>query len=82
MNEVYKAECDNHVSTHKYAAKVERELIHQISLGYYVKASTAPQVISPLGAILKDDGDITIIHDACRPMGMAMNIRHFKMLVN
>ena len=58
---------------HKYAAKVERKLTHKIALGYYVRASTASQLVSPLGAILKEDGDIRTIHDASRPLAMAMN---------
>jgi len=60
---VIKAESENHLSTRKYANLVEEELKNQLELGCYMRASCSPLIISPLGAISKDDGKIRIIHD-------------------
>ena len=71
---VRQAECNNHPSSLKYADLVEKDLKCQLSLGYYVFASSRPSIVSPLGAIKKDDCDeVRIIHDASRPVGDAMN---------
>ena len=42
--------------------------------GHYVKTTSKPRVVSPLGAIPKDGGDeVWLIHDGSRPLGDAMN---------
>ncbi len=48
---------------------------HQLQIGNYKIAtgSFSPKVVSPLGAIPKDDKDIRIIHDCSRPSGEAVN---------
>ena len=71
---VKKVECDNHPSALKYSEMVEKELKSQLALGYYVIASCRPLIVSPLGAIKKEDCDeVRIIHDGSRPLGDAMN---------
>ena len=65
---------NNHPSVYKYRDIVEKELRSQIDCGYYVVTDCKPTVISPLGAILKEDGvNVRLIHDGSRPFGEAMN---------
>ena len=45
----------------------------QIEQGNYVIPSLKPAIISPLGAIFKDDGSVRLIHDGSLPEGFAMN---------
>ena len=47
--------------------------MNQLELGCYMHASWSSLIISPLGAISKDEGEIQIIHDASQPLGKAMN---------
>ena len=49
---------------------VEKEQLEQ---GNYVIASKKPAIISPLGAIPKDDGSVRLIHDGSLREGFAMN---------
>ena len=68
------AETDNHKSALLHKEKVEKELLHQIEQGNYIVASDKPVIISPLAAILKDNGqDIRLIHDGSVPVGSSMN---------
>ena len=72
--QVRQVECENHPSSIRYANLVEKELKRQMELGYYVKASVPPTIISPIAAVKKEDSDeVRIIHDASRPLGDAMN---------
>jgi len=65
---------NNHTSASTHSKLVEKELLKQLTLGYYVKASVKPTIVSPIGAILKDNASaVRIIHDASRPMGEALN---------
>ena len=50
-----------------------KELKTQIDQGYYVIASKKPAIISPLGAIPKDDGSVRLIHDGSLPEDFSMN---------
>ena len=71
---IQKVELDNHQSAKKYSTQVENELKSQIELGYYVGSDGVPTIVSPIGAIPKDNGkDVKIIHDGSRPTGEAMN---------
>ena len=73
-SEVSEAWAPNHGSAFKYREKVEKELLYQLGRGYYVKTDVKPKVISPLGAILKDNGvDVRIIHDGSQPEVGSMN---------
>ena len=66
---------NNHPSVYKYRDLVEKELRSQIDSGYYVVTECKPTVISPLGAILKEDGvNVHLIHDGSRPLDEAMTI--------
>ena len=65
----------NHKSAtlHSRRTLVEKELKTQIEQGNYVIASKKPAIISPLGAIPKDDGSVRLIHDGSLPEGFSMN---------
>ena len=65
--------CENHKSAMDHKEEVESELLSQIQSGYYVVASEPPRIISAIGAVPKDSGDVRIIHDGSRPLGEAMN---------
>ena len=66
-------EVNNHPSALRYGDLVEKELVKQIEFHHYEKCQIKPTVVSPLGAILKDSGEVRIIHDGSRPLGEAMN---------
>ena len=53
--------------------KVEQQIKEEISKGHYKVTSCRPTVISALGAIPKDTGDIRLIHDCSRPAGLGLN---------
>lgn len=67
---------NNHPSVFKFQDKVEQELKGQIKDGNYViaeKSGLKPKIISPLGAIPKNDNEVRVIHDCSRPIGEAVN---------
>ena len=67
-------ETPNHGSSVVYRDLVEQELLAQIEQGNYVRSSCHPLVVSPIGAIKKENVDeVRIIHDGSRPLGEAMN---------
>ena len=72
---IAEAEAKNHKSAtlHSRRTLVEKELKTQIELGNYVIASEKPAIMSPLGAISKDDGSVRLIHDGSLPEGFSMN---------
>ena len=73
-DEVKEVSTPNHGSAYRHKELVEKELKYQISRGFYVTTNDRPKVISPIGAILKDNGvDVRIIHDGSQPFGEAMN---------
>lgn len=72
-SEIKNVELPNHPSAIKFSDLVEKELLHQIGLGNYVKSTVKPCIVSPLGAIPKEDGGVRIIHDGSRPLGSALN---------
>ena len=53
----------------KATAQVKKE----IEAGHYVICGTKPDIISPMAAIPKPDGDVRLIHDCSRPTGKAVN---------
>ena len=61
------------LTLHSRRTPVEKELKTQIEQGNYVIASKKPAIISPLGAIPKDDGSVRLIHDGSLQEGFAMN---------
>ena len=74
INEVKSVEVNNHPSAYSHSKLVEQELSKQLAYGHYVKTTSKPRVVSPLGAIPKDSGDeVRLIHDGSRPLGDAMN---------
>ena len=67
-------ESRNHTSALKFRDLVEKELVKQLGFGHYVFSVCKPKIVSPLGAILKEDGcSVRLIHDGSIPYGMAMN---------
>lgn len=64
---------------HKSATHVDnRQLVEQaikseIINGRYIVAPVHPRIISPLGAIVKDNGKVRVIHDCSRPVGHCVN---------
>ena len=72
---IAEAEAKNHKSAtlHSRRTLVEKELKTQIEQVNYVIASKKPAIISPLGAIPKDDGSVRLIHDGSLPEGFSMN---------
>lgn len=73
---ISKAECSNHPSARpgsplydKATAQVKKE----IEAGHYVICGSKPDIISPMAAIPKPDGDVRLIHDCSRPTGKAVN---------
>ena len=72
---IAEAEAKNHKSAtlHSRRTLAEKELKTQIEQGNYVTASKKPAIISPLGAIPKDDGSVRLIHDGSLPDGFSMN---------
>ena len=74
INEEKSVEVNNHPSAYSHSKLVEQELSNQLAYGHYVKTTSKPRVVSPLGAIPKDGGDeVRLIHDGSRPLGDAMN---------
>ena len=72
-DDVRATECKNHPPVEKYSGKVEEELKYQIHNGCYKVCESKPIIVSPLGAIPKDNADIRIIHDCSRPTGNSLN---------
>lgn len=60
-------------TTPEVKSKVEKQILSEIEQGNYVIRSKKPTIVSALGAILKPDGGIRLIHDASMPRGHAMN---------
>ena len=74
LDRVQQVEVVNHKSCVEYAALVEKDLLYQLEQGNYKRASVCPLIVSPLGAIKKQDVDeVRLIHDGSRPVGEAMN---------
>jgi hypothetical protein len=76
-DEVVKTPVDipNHVSCtkddNKY--KVEQVLRSEILNGRYVPVKKKPDICNPMAAIEKSDGTVQVLHDASRPMNLALN---------
>lgn len=72
--DVQDVEVDNHHSSYLHRQLVEKELIKQLGAGHYVFTNSKPKIVSPLGAILKEDGkSVRLIHDGSLPIGKSMN---------
>jgi hypothetical protein len=68
-------ECENYQSALAVDAKaaVEAQICEELVEGRYEIVREKPTIISALGAIRKSNGKIRLIHDASRPVGMALN---------
>ena len=57
-----------------YRAQVDKALRKEIELGRYQTVSEKPHIVSPLGAVPKDNGqDIRLIHDCSQPIDKSVN---------
>lgn len=75
IEDVKSVSVKNHPSVDRYKPLVEKELKEQMRHGNYKVAdiSVNPKIISPLGALPKEDNEVRVIHDCSRPMGEALN---------
>ena len=48
-------------------------MLREIENGHYVICQEPPDIVSPMAAIPKPDGDVRLIHDCSRPVGEAVN---------
>ena len=53
--------------------KVSSQILSEIQEGRYVTVKEKPTIVSPLAAIAKDDGTVRLIHDASKPVNLALN---------
>ena len=65
----FNTHCANYKSTSVNFAKVEAQILSELSTGNYQLCSQKPQIVSSLGAIPKSNGSIRLIHDLSRPVG-------------
>ena len=69
-------DCKNHPSAQPNSPlyeKASQQILKEIQAGHYVVRETPPEVISPMAALLKPDGDVRLIHDCSRPSGKSVN---------
>ena len=57
----------NYKSVLENFARVEEKITNEIVLGRYVVSELKPQIVSSLGVVPKQNGDIRLIHDLSRP---------------
>ena len=68
--------CKNHPSAQPGSPLYEKateQIQKEIENGNYIICDTKPEIISPMAAIPKPDGDVRLIHDCSRPSGMSVN---------
>ena len=68
--------CKNHPSASSSSPlydKATSQVIQEIKNGHYVVCDKPPQIVSPMAAIPKPDGDVRLIHDCSRLIGEAVN---------
>ena len=70
------ANCKNHPSAQPGSPlyeKATKQILKEIENGNYVICDSKPDIISPMAAIPKPDGDVRLIHDCSRPSGKSVN---------
>ena len=69
------AECDNYPSAvaGKNKDLVEAQILVELKEDRYEIVQEKPSVVSALGVVPKSNGGIRLIHDASRPVGLALN---------
>ena len=73
---IFPADVPNHNSVNcnsHFYKEVNKQVLKEIENGNYVVCKDKPLIISPMGAIPKDDGTARIIHDCSLPSGGAVN---------
>ena len=68
--------CQNHPSAKPNSPLYEKataQVLREIQNGHYVVCEEPPDIVSPMAAIPKPDGDVRLIHDCSRPVGEAVN---------
>lgn len=63
----------NNKSAYQYRDQVEKAILKEIELGRYRIVQEPPHIVSPLGAVPKNDGEIRLIHDCSQPFDKAVN---------
>ena len=81
---VQNVHCKNYKSILEDSVKdiAEDQIRHEIDVQNYIVCSSQPQIVSSLGAILKENGKVRLIHDCSRPDNVSVNsyasTSHFK----
>ena len=70
--------CKNHPSAKPNSPlyeKASKQILKEIQVGHYVSRDTpaSPDVVRPMAAIPKPDGEVRLIHDCSRPSGKSVN---------
>ena len=68
--------CKNHPSAQPGSLlheKATKQILKEIENGNYVFCDSKPDIISPMAAIPKPDGDVCLIHDCSWPSGKSVN---------
>ena len=75
VNNVNTVEMDNYSSATcaKNKNRVEKKILEELAEGNYLIVTEKPCIVSALGSIDKQNGDVRIIHDCSQPMGQALN---------
>lgn len=69
-------QCSNHPLARPgspFYEKASAQVKKEIEAGNYTVCTSRPDIISPMAAIPKPDGDVRLIHDCSRPAGKAVN---------
>uniref|UniRef100_A0A1I8HAA6 Reverse transcriptase domain-containing protein n=2 Tax=Macrostomum lignano TaxID=282301 RepID=A0A1I8HAA6_9PLAT len=70
----------NYMSTSTFHRAVELQIKEEIENGRYLIVPKKPTMVSPLGAIPKDNGKVRLIHDCSTPPGYSVNDNYTKKL--
>ena len=68
--------CPNHPSARPSSPLYDKaceQVLREIECGNYVLCDKPPQIVSPMAAIPKPDGEVRLIHDCSRPTGQSVN---------
>ena len=75
MNNVKFVETENYPSAtcSKNRDRVEAKILEELAEGNYLRVAEKPRIVSALGAIDKQNGEVRIIHDCSQPLGASLN---------
>ena len=66
-------ELNNYTSALQHKEVVENQICEEVLKGRYILCSQKPVIVSALGAILKSNNSVRLIHDCSRPMSKSVN---------